>query len=474
MKHKGFILFVILLIITIISYIVYKILYPSHKEKYEEFYSTTKPVFDLTKIKSNPSPKKIFLFTIETRPLDLVSIHNKNLEEYAKNHGYKYVFLNSYKNKLILPVYWQKLQCMLDMMEKYPDYDYFVWLDSDSIISHPEIPLEYLIDLSPFSSIFIGKDHPSGPKEAYCAGVFMIKNDFTGIHFIKDCIDTYLNREKCISKNKYVLNGKWAGECYEQGIMNELLADKYKYNFFQIPESFLMNDGRPLFGSVILHLYGDKNYAYSVFKEYLECKPRFLPIKKNASPRKCCVLLTMYADSNEKKKFYEKILDLWLTNTKLDIYIVNSSGEILNKKDERLFQYAFKQKSEYNHDIGPSVYERDSIDGILSVFDFSQYDLIFKITGKYYIPDFEKVIEYIPDDADIVLQNQINTHGQNTEIIGLSPSIIKNIIAQIDIEKTFEQVAKSLYCSNYNIYRLPPLVPKIKVERSDGSILEYL
>lgn len=464
--------YIILFLIIII--LVFLLLFYNNKsdKNLEPFYSTTSAVFNPKKVPLPPK-KNILLFTIETRSLDLVPIHNKNLEDYARKHNYKYIFMNQYKNKLILPIYWQKLQCMLDMIKTYPQYEYIMWLDSDSIISHTEIPLEYLIELSPTSSIFIGKDHPSGEEQPYCAGIFMIKNDKIGRKFIEDCINTYLNREKCISKNKYVLNGKWAGECYEQGIMNELLKTNYKSYLFHIPEYFLINDVNPLFGTVILHLYGDKNNAYSIFKNYLDCKPEFLPITASEYTPKCCIVLTMYIDK-EKENLYYNIVNKWLKNTELDIYLVNSSGYILDISNPRLYQYSFLQKDKYNQKTGgPSIYERDSILKALSVFDFSAYDMVFKITGKYYMPKFKDILQYIPNDADVILQNQIITHGQNTEIIGIRPKFIKDIISLIDKNIPFEKVIKSLYCS-YKMYRMPPLIPEIKVKRSDGSILDYL
>lgn len=108
-------------------------------------------------------------------------------------------------------------------MEKHQEMDYFIWLDSDTIISHPEIPIEYLLNINQTKSIFIGKDYPCRKIDPYCAGVFIIKNNSIGYQFIIECINIYLSRTKCINDEKYILTGKYAGECYEQGIMNELL-----------------------------------------------------------------------------------------------------------------------------------------------------------------------------------------------------------------------------------------------------------
>jgi hypothetical protein len=166
--------------------------------------------------------------------------------------------------------------------------------------------------------------------------------------------------------------------------------------------------------------------------------------------------------NDDKRILYEKIIDKWLSKTNVDIFIINSSGEKINKTHSRLFVHSFRQKSNYNHNIGPSIYERDSMLEAISYFDFSRYDYVFKITGKYFVKDFENMIKNLPNDADIIFQNQIITYGQNTEIIGIRPSLIKDIVKNINQQMPFEKVAKSLYCSN-KCYRLPPLIPEIKV-----------
>ena len=83
------------------------------------------------------------IFTIETRDLKILDIHNNNISAYSNKHNYKYIFFNDYKNNLELPVYWWKIQCMLEMLNN-SEYEYILWLDSDAFFTDFDVPLETL------------------------------------------------------------------------------------------------------------------------------------------------------------------------------------------------------------------------------------------------------------------------------------------------------------------------------------------
>ena len=219
------------------------------------------------------------------------------------------------------------------------------------------------------------------------------------------------------------------------------------------------------FSLAYIIIYNNENYVPSI------------PISKvNMKPLNCCILLTMYiGDDIERKNIYENRVNRWLNETNFDIFVVDSSGKYLNQTSPRLHQFSFKQESEFAK-INPSEYEKDSILKALDYFgnDILKYDMIFKITGKYFIPGLERKIKNIPSNAQIVLQNKTITHGQNTEIIGIRSDIINQIISQI-IHKSFEETIYNIVKSKkYKCYRLPPLKLDNFVERGDGIILKKL
>jgi hypothetical protein len=214
--------------------------------------------------KKTLNKKNIIIYTIETRDIKINKIHNYNVNQYSLKHGYTYYFFDKYENKLDLPIYWWKLQSMLDIF-KNNNCDYVLWLDSDAFFVDNDVSLESLIELSADSSIFIGIDWSilNILYKTYCAGVFLIKNDKVGKSFLEDCINVYINNHNCKVNNKYTLNSIWAGECYEQGVMNELLKTKYKNNIFIIPYSFVLNNSKLSKNTVISHIYGDKENTYN-------------------------------------------------------------------------------------------------------------------------------------------------------------------------------------------------------------------
>ena len=197
-----------------------------------------------------------------------------------------------------------------------------------------------------------------------------------------------------------------------------------------------------------------------------------IPNKKNTKPLKIAILLTMYIGKSEKKfEMYMRNLMEWL-KTGLDIYIVDSSGFGIPFKHPLLKTFIFSQ-SKPEQKKNPSLTERDSILNACNYFDFSLYDLVFKVTGKYFSDDFLDIINYIPSDADLVFQNQ-TINGQNSEIVGFSPKIIKSICLKIDKKNSFENVLKNINKNDLTIYRLKKLSIKYKTKRSDGSILDFL
>lgn len=206
------------------------------------------------------------IVTLETRLLEMVNLHNTSISGYAKLHNYSYQYFTSYDNRVELPVYWQKLQLVRDILSTTVA-EFVMWMDSDTIVAHPTVALEELLMLSPTSSIFIGRDYPNRYWNRLCAGVFMIRNCDAGKKFIDDCISVYTNNPRCLKNGKHALCGPWAGECYEQGVMNKLLQSTYKQHLYVIPRSFLVNSTLTMHSSVIMHVFGpDKRRTAEFFK----------------------------------------------------------------------------------------------------------------------------------------------------------------------------------------------------------------
>ena len=131
------------------------------------------------------------------------------------------------------------------------------------------------------------------------------------------------------------------------------------------------------------------------------------------------VILTAYiGDRADKKVMYTKSIKKWLSQTPLNIYFVDSSGVGIDIKHPRFKSFVFDQGKKYQKNL-KSYHEIISIKKIFEEFrsELEKYDMIFKITGRYFTKDLMYV--KIPKDAEILVQSSTFTFGQNSEIFGM-------------------------------------------------------
>jgi hypothetical protein len=133
---------------------------------------------------------------------------------------------------------------------KTNNYDYVVWLDSDTVIKNFNIDIGDIFNM--FSSdIFVGSDN-NLKYGLINAGVFAISNSDIGKNFLSECIQ-YINQD-CFNSDG-TLKGKWAGTCYEQGIMNILIHDKYYLYTTVLSNKIIFNYNVCSSNVFIMHLY---------------------------------------------------------------------------------------------------------------------------------------------------------------------------------------------------------------------------
>jgi hypothetical protein len=144
------------------------------------------------------------------------------------------------------------------------------------------------------------------------------------------------------------------------------------------------------------------------------------------------LMITMYIGNDKKRqKLYEKNILDWLTYTPFNIYTVESSDTKLNIINPRLHQYTFKQT---NNNLGQSLSEKDSILRLIEKYpELESYELVFKITGRYFFSNFMSEFKNIPSNVNIVLQNASfgRKNWENTECFGMNGNRIKEILFSI-------------------------------------------
>lgn len=199
--------------------------------------------------KPNNDMNKILFVTFDNRNDEYIKIHNMNLEKYADNWNYEYKFIK----KCNYNTYWCKIHIVLDEL-RTNKYDYVMWLDSDSIIKKLDIDIGKIFNLYN-SDIYIGDDNNGGTFITN-AGVFAIKNTTIGKQYLIDCIKNF---DKTCLNSDNTLKGKWAGMCYEQGVMNYLISTKYRKYTTILPQNIISN-GRICKENVFIqHLYASSS-----------------------------------------------------------------------------------------------------------------------------------------------------------------------------------------------------------------------
>jgi hypothetical protein len=208
-------------------------------------------------------PLKICFITMESRKdLEFVKLHNQNLNMYVdiqnqKNTSNSRLYTYKFFEQCQLPdhkhnVYWCKLFLTQETL-KSGQYDYVVWLDSDTIIIDPNLDLGDII--SSFQSDFIAA--PDGVKSIN-AGVLIFKNSPIALEMLDKMTKIYNsnNFQQVCLKPDLSLNGIWANTCYEQGILNLVSLD-YKDYITLLPPNIISHKYANM--GFIIHMCGRTN-----------------------------------------------------------------------------------------------------------------------------------------------------------------------------------------------------------------------
>lgn len=169
-------------------------------------------------------------------------------------------------------------------------------------------------------------------------------------------------------------------------------------------------------------------------------------IVRKKSPKKWIVLLTMCVapiglpqkDIDYRKNIYFKQLNRWLTETDLDIFVVESSGFDFGISSPKLHIISLNITDKLN---SASQYEALSILYALNrMQNYEQYQNathILKVTGRYFLPDIEKVLDSQSDD-DLYLQMFNCKEWQNSEYYGIRKELFYDFISTVGLNDNME------------------------------------
>lgn len=303
--------------------------------------------------------KNIKIISYDDRDLELIKYHKKSFKEYSEKYKYEYKFYNKFDSKL--PPYWKKIEIILKELENR-NYEYILYVDSDTIINI-DIPIEYLIEKKEDKFMYIGYDINYMFK-IYNSGIILIKNNEMTRNFFNDCINYYKKNKYCNENGKYILKGDWAGECYEQGIMNYYLKfSKYKYYIKQISSKYFHNHNKFNSNTFICHFFSSKGKQdiSNKFKEITENKKRFINLLKvnNDIDKNDLMVLKIKSDKNIKiendnrpiNKKIEEIIKFFPKDYKNYIFKCYNKNEIIISKsiynNKTIFKYLINNDKIY-------------------------------------------------------------------------------------------------------------------------------
>ena len=254
----------IILLLIVVFIIVILLLGENIKILYYTINKPKKNLFTPVPLKK----RKIAIITAENRNDEYIKYHDLNCKKYSRIHGYSYIRLNNC-DPIESSTYWCKIYKVKKFLES-GNYDYVLWLDSDTIFTNFDTSIDYYISKMGEPDIIISNDSNSYILNA---GIFLIKNSNIGRSFINDCINTIENNSNCILDGKE--QGMWAGACYEQGVINILLHEKYNKDYYFDEGDLIKNiinfDINKEYNlSLITHLPNSKNdNRNTFFKDYV-------------------------------------------------------------------------------------------------------------------------------------------------------------------------------------------------------------
>jgi hypothetical protein len=168
-----------------------------------------------------------------------------------------------------------------------------------------------------------------------------------------------------------------------------------------------------------------------------------------------------------------------LKETLFDIYVIDSAHRPFEIKHPRFKQYNFAQEP---NQTSSTKMEIISVRNLLQQFpqlNDTNYDMIFKVTGKYVLPHLNYLMKHVPVGTDVLVQHHVSHElgFQNTEYFAAKPSVFRFIFQQMTFDLFLEQGIYQILLDNHHqwqCYRMPPLTLDTRTPRGDNAILTYL
>ena len=167
---------------------------------------------------------------------------------------------------------------------------------------------------------------------------------------------------------------------------------------------------------------------------------------------KICIILTTFINNRKKYNMYLSRVKKWI-DSGINIYLVDSGSNgyrKINKKNYKEYVFDQTKESYYRQNTNSSILEINSLLKIIDKYNLDKkYDYIYKITGKYFLEDYDELKKC--KDEDLILQSRYRINWHNSELVGFKSSRIKELLNKIlnygdgGFEKGLDMLKKNVH-----------------------------
>ena len=107
---------------------------------------------------------------------------------------------------------------------------------------------------------------------------------------------------------------------------------------------------------------------------------------------------------------------------------------------------------QYCHGIGQAVGEAEAVGlALTEASKVASCPLILKVTGKYFVPSLANVLRTVPPSCGLLVQSRRDAHGQNSELFGGVPHIVRRVLATV-VRPAGDALGGGAAANNYASY----------------------
>lgn len=188
-------------------------------------------------------------------------------------------------------------------------------------------------------------------------------------------------------------------------------------------------------------------------------------------------------DHEVRKAMYLRVIDFWLNSTNFPIFLVESSGINFAANVTHPRFTSVTKKIPITPKVQGGQAEALSVLLYLDSGLLDEYDFIFKITCKYFLPNFQSRLEALTSSPDMIFPAFFDKGWQNSEYFGFKKHLGHHIldwlvansndIMEVNLHRLKSPPRNSYNGTNLKWINLPQIDLLWPVQRSHGDFLTH-